>query len=625
MAEVIADKITHYYDQDRIILDEVSFQVNERERVGLLGINGAGKTTLLKIITGEIAPSSGKVIFPGGKRVGYVPQNPEYPDDATGDDVMKLAFREAFEIEERMNALMAEAGSDTDEKTLRRISALQEDFERKGGYEYETRINKAANGLGVTAEMRKNLYKNLSGGEQMRVNLAKLILEDADILALDEPTNHLDLSGILWLEDYLRSYRGAVIAVSHDRYFLEKAVTRIIEITRFGMASFYSGTFSYYVKEKAERYERQKKQYEIEQAKIKQLEETARRMHTWAQAYDNPALHKRAFAIEKRIEWLRQTDKPPVDEKLTAAFSGEKFRAQEAAVIKDIQFGYGGRMLFSNFSALVRGSERIAIVGDNGSGKTTLLNILTGESSPVSGSCRLGPSVKLVSIPQKIVFPHPERTLVDTLIYDLNLDAQGARDRLGVFMFGGENALKTVSQLSGGEKMRLTMCLAMHSGANVLVLDEPTNHLDIPSREWIEDAVNAFEGTLIFVSHDRYFINRFATRIWEIDNGEIRDYDCGFEKYLSIKQKEEIQRKSASAPAPKAEKTQKPAPRPGKSERKKAMLERDIEKKEAEMAVLREEEKAFASDYVKLQEMQERENALQAEIDELFEKWLACE
>ncbi len=625
MAELIVDKITHYFDQDRVILDEVSFQINAGERVGLLGINGAGKSTLLRIITGELTPVSGRVIASGGKRVGYVPQMPVYPGGATGEDVMKLAFQRAFEIEKEINRLAAELSDDADDKKMNRISALSNELEALGGYDFDVRINKTANGLGITNEMRNMPYEKLSGGEQMRVNLAKLILEDADILILDEPTNHLDLNGILWLEEYLKTYRGAVLAVSHDRYFLNNIVSRIIEITRFGMASFYSGNFDYYAREKEERYERQLKQFEIEQAKIRQLEETARRMHTWAQAYDNPYLHKRAFAIEKRIEWLKQTDKPVKDARLNAAFAGEKFRAQEAVVIKGVSHGYGDRRLFSGFSALVRGAERIAIVGGNGSGKTTLLRILLGEETPLEGASKTGPSVKQVSIPQKIEFAHPERTLLDTLLYELPVDAQGARDRLGIFMFGGENALKTVSQLSGGEKMRLKMCIAMYSGANLLILDEPTNHLDIPSREWIENAVSAFEGTLIFVSHDRYFINKFATRIWEIENGCIRDYDCGFEKYLSIRRKEEIHKKSASAAIPKAEKPGKPEPRSGKTERRKAALEREINKKETELEALRLEETQNASDYVYLQEIGERKDRIQQEIDQLYDEWYACD
>lgn len=616
MADLVIEHITHYFEQDRVILDDVSFQIDPGERVGLLGVNGAGKTTLLRIITGELTCVSGRVITSRGKRVGYVPQLPSYPEGATGEDVMRLAFARAKEIENELHALSGRISADSSDEDMRRLSSLTAAFEAAGGYEFDVRLNKAANGLGIDAGMRARPYAQLSGGEQMRVNLAKLILEDADIMVLDEPTNHLDMNGMLWLEEYLKSYKGAVLAVSHDRYFLDRIAKRIIELTRFGMAAFYSGNYSFYVVEKEARYQLKLKQFEIEQAKIKQLEETARRLHTWAQAYDNKFLHKRAFAIEKRIEWLRQTDRPLKDPRLNAAFAGERFFAAEAIRVTNLSKSFGDNTLFGDFSALVRGGERIALMGDNGSGKTTLLKILMGMESPDSGKCALGPSAKLVYIPQKIAFDRAERTLVDTLLYELNLEPQAARDRLGLFMFSGENALKTVSQLSGGERMRLKMCLAMNARVNMLVLDEPTNHLDIPSREWIEQAIEAFEGVLVFVSHDRYFIRRFATRIWEIEGGRVRDYACGFDKYLSIREKERAQAKVLRAPP--AEKTARP---PARAERKREAIEREIERKDAQLAELDELAQANASDYIALGDIERDKLKLEAERDRLYEEW----
>ena len=339
--------------------------------------------------------------------------------------------------------------------------------------------------------------------------------------------------------------------------------------------------------------------------------------------------YKRVFAIQKRIEWLRQTEKPTREERLELGFSTVPFRADYALRIKDLKKSYGERTLFENVTETIRGGgERVALVGANGAGKTTLLKILLGEESPDAGVVQFGPSVRAAYLPQQITFEHPERTLYDTLLYDLGCEPQQARNRLGAYRFRGEDQFKLVSQLSGGERARLKLCMLMNSAVNMLILDEPTNHLDLDSREWIESAVDQFEGTLLIVSHDRYFVNRFASRIWELDNGRLRSFDCGYEKYRFIREREEEAAQQEQARQREAEKAErdektekKPARRDGRIERRMNVLERDIAKLEQQLDALDAQMEENASDYVRLGELEEQKNALQAQMDALYEEW----
>ncbi|MBQ7455548.1 MAG: ATP-binding cassette domain-containing protein [Clostridia bacterium] len=636
MAEIVVSGIEKSFEQDRVVLDGVSFQVDAGERVGLLGPNGAGKTTLLRIMTGELTADKGTITIPQGRRIGYISQLAEAPEGALVEDVLRMAFDEVMRVKAELEAVQArmDAG-EHDNALLRRFDALSTRFDLLGGYDCETRLAKVASGLHIPPAQRTQPFASLSGGEQTRIRLAVMILRETDILLLDEPTNHLDMASIEWLENYLDHYKGTVLAVSHDRYFLDRTVTRIVELDHGGV-EFYTGNYSDYVVEKEARYKLQLKQYEKEQAKIAQLQRTADRMHTWAQAYDNPALHKRAQAMEKRIEWLRKTEKPTREERLALGFSTVPFRADYALRVRGLEKGYGGRTLFRDVTETIRGGgERVALVGANGAGKTTLLKILLGEETADAGVVQFGPSVRAAYLPQQIVFEHPERTLYDTLLYELKCEPQQARDRLGAYRFRGEDQFKRVNQLSGGERARLKLCLLMNASVNMLILDEPTNHLDLDSREWIESAVDQFEGTLLIVSHDRYFVRRFATRVWELNEGELRDYDCGYEKYRFIREREEEaralrleQERAARRAQEKREKAERPA-RPGrrdaKAERRMGVIEREMARLEGELEALDARAEENASDYVRLGEIEEERAGLQAKIDALYEEWAALD
>ena len=620
MVDISVKDIVKSFDLEKKILDGITFQIDTGERVGLLGKNGAGKTTLFRLLTGELEPDSGQIVIAAGRRVGLISQIPVYPAGFTVEDVLDSAFERMQTLKTEMDNLTARMSrGESDEVLLRRYGELTARFEALGGYDTGTAKNKVANGLSIGADMRQKLFDQLSGGEKTRVNLGRLILEDTDILLLDEPTNHLDLQATEWLEEYLRKFHGTVVTISHDRYFLDRTVSRVIEVTD-GKAEFYSGNYSFYAVEKERRYQERMKQYLKEQAKIQQLEKAAEQMHLWA-FMGNDALHKRAFSMEKRIERMRTTAKPTKAKKMDARFASREFKGDEVLQLRGVTKAFDDRTLFSDEYLRVEGGERIALIGENGTGKTTLLNMLTGRESCDGGVIRLGPSVKWAYLEQVIHFDHPECNLVDTMLYaKRNITPQSARNRLAAYQFQGEDVFKSVSVLSGGELSRLRLCMLMDEEINFLILDEPTNHLDIASREWIEEAVEAFDGTLLFVSHDRYFINRFATRIWELADGTITDYPMGFAQYRAQKAAEPkpepvMPIKKGDTRQPRGNRSQQAA------RRQLTICESGIAKLERELAQLDEAMAANACDAGKLNELFTQKQETETRLEQEMARW----
>ena len=616
MIDISVKDLVKSFDSERNVLDGISFDVQAGERVGLLGKNGAGKTTLFKILTGELDYNSGEIAFAAGKKVGLISQIPVYPEGYTVEDVLRTAFRQLERIKEQMQALEARMTDHTPQDVLQRYDELLNRYTAGGGYDADTETDKICNGLAITAAQRGQAFASLSGGEKTRVNLARLLLEKTEILLLDEPTNHLDMNSVEWLEDYIEKFKGTVLTISHDRYFLDRVVSRIVEI-HDGKAEFYSGNYSFYVQEKQARFELQLKQYEKEQAKLGQLGFTLERMKGWG--INNRTLYRRAMSIQHRMERIEKTDRPTKDKTMRARFNQRDFFGDEVLSIKNLSKTFDGRTLFSSVELEMGGGERVALLGDNGTGKTTFLKMLLGEETG-EGKIRFGPSVKWAYLPQVIHFDHPERTLLDTMLYEKNCSVQTARDRLGAFLFEGDDVYKTVGKLSGGEQSRLRLCMLMDESINLLILDEPTNHLDIASREWVEDALEEYEGALIFVSHDRYFVNKFATRIWELENGHIRDYPCGYEKYRSIRSFERIQ---AAAPAAKEKREKKEKPiNPDKNlEKQVRAVEREIEKQEALLHEYDCRIEAAASDYQELARLMAERETQEASYAEMMERW----
>ena len=618
MIDISVSNLSKEFEVGKKILDGLTFQVDTGERVGLLGPNGCGKTTLLRILTGVMDYDEGDVVIAPGKRMGLISQIPVYPAGYTVEDVLATAFEPLREMEQEMAALAEQMGEGTDPALLARYDKLTAAFEAAGGYETDTKTNKVCNGLTIPQSMREQLFDKLSGGEKTRVNLARLILEDTDILLLDEPTNHLDLRATEWLEEYLDKFKGTVLTVSHDRYFLDKVVNRIVEI-QGGKAEFYSGNYSFYVVEKERRYEEKLRQYEKEQAKIRQLQEAADKLHLWA-FMGNDKLHKRAFSMEKRIERLSQTEKPKEAKRLSAGFKESEFRADEVLVADNLGKGFSGRTLFSGVEFKVTGGERIAVIGDNGTGKSTLVKLIVGEEQPDTGYVRRGPAVRMAYLPQIVKFRDPNLSAADTVIDECRCTMQEARDSLGAFGFTGEDALKAVGTLSGGEQSRLRLCILMRADVNLLILDEPTNHLDIPSREWMEDAISGYGEALLFVSHDRYFIEKFANRIWCFENGKITDFRGTFGEFRAYRERQQAIAQAAKSAAPKPEKKPK---RSGTPEREKQLrrVEREINKAEARLAELEAECEANASDYVRLMELDAEREELNKSLDALYIEW----
>ena len=630
MIDISVSGLVKEFEVGKKILDGLTFQVDAGERVGLLGPNGCGKTTFLRILTGEVHPDEGDIVVAPNKRMGLISQIPVYPAGYTVEDVLDTAFAPLHAMEEEMTTLsqrMAEGESDS--ALLSRYDKLSAAFQAGGGYETDTNKNKVCNGLSIPQDMRERPFDMLSGGEKTRVNLARLILEDTDILLLDEPTNHLDLRATEWLEEYLEKFKGTVLAVSHDRYFLDKVVRRVVEIQE-GKAEFYSGNYSFYAVEKERRYEEKLRQYEKEQAKIQQLEKAAEQLRIWAYS-GNDKIFKRAQSMEKRIERIRQTDKPKKDRKMAVRFGEREFRGDEVLSIKHLSKAFGERTLFGDVNLEVEGGERIALLGDNGTGKSTLIKIIMGEEEPDGGKLRKGPTVKVGYLPQIIHFDHPERTLVDTMLYDLDYTAQTARNRLASFKFRGEDVFKPVSALSGGEQSRLRLCMLMDSKINLLILDEPTNHLDIQSREWIEEAVEDYEGNLLFVSHDRYFIDRFATRIWMLEDGKITDFKGTYQEYLSAKEKGKLSveggpgaQSAKGKPVGGGPSPEKKPKRPGGTknlEKEVNAAERAVASAEEKMFDLEQDIQAASADYLKLQELYQQREALEDELAHLYAVW----
>ncbi len=615
MVDISVTNLKKFFVIGENLLDGLSFEIQEGERVAILGRNGCGKTTLLKILTGEMEFDEGEVYVNPAKKLGLISQIPKFPLHYTVEDVLRSAFSELFSIKRKMEALEREMAVSSNDGLLKAYDDLSNRFLSQGGYEMDVDTDKVCNGLGIPAQQRQQLFDSLSGGEKTRVNLGRLLLEKTDILLLDEPTNHLDLRSVEWLEAYIRTFKGTVLVVSHDRYFLDQVAQRVIEI-RDGQAEFYSGNYTFYMNEKQARFDLQLKQYNVEQAKLKQLGYTLDRMKGWG--INNRTLFRRAMSIQHRMERIEKTKRPQKERTMHASFGEREFSGDVVFKMKNVSKAYDDKTILSDVNLLVEGGERIALLGDNGTGKSTLIKCLLGEE-PCSGRIDFGPTVKWAYLPQIIHFAHPERTLYDTMLYEKNCTPQVARDRLGAFMFQGEDVFKTVGSLSGGEQSRLRLCMLMDEKINLLILDEPTNHLDIASREWVEAAIEEYEGALLFVSHDRYFIEKFAQRIWALEDGKIRDFDCGYSKYRSILE-HEAAAKISKAPAAKPQK-ERPKAASKDSAKLVARLEREIEKQEALIGTIEEKIQAAATDYVELTRLLQEKEAAEEVLTDLMEQW----
>jgi len=603
---------------DRVILDGVSFDVERGERVGLIGRNGSGKTTLLRILTGDSYADKGDVHIDCAARVEVLEQIPRAGAGDTVETVIRTAFDHLREMEKRIAAMEAEMTTDHSAPLLKAYDRLRVEYDTAGGYLQDLNFAKTVAGLSFDAQFLSREFNGLSGGEKTKVNLARIILSSPEVLLLDEPTNHLDMRSIEWIEEFLANYKGTVILISHDRYFLDRVATRIIELAG-GKITAFSGNYSEYMEWKEARSEQLERIYEREQAEIDRLETVSEKLLGWG--IQTERLSRAALSMRKRIERLRasQTTRIAKDNRRIHAVINDGGRTGfDVLSAVDVAAGYDGEPVFENVNLDIKQGERIALLGDNGAGKTTFFKLLTGEKKPSAGRIKFGANVKVGLMPQTVTYEHPERNLVDTLLYEKPVTAQIARDRLAAYDFVGEEVFKFVGDLSGGELSRLKLCLLSFEPINLFLLDEPTNHLDIAAREWIESTLEEYDGTMIFISHDRYFISRFADRILTVAKGKIETFSGDFEAYRQW---------CAQTAAPvkiydKKQKAKEVSPAKAERMRERAIsaCERDIAALERDLAGLRGEMETSSTDYEALEALTAREVALRDEIDRLYSK-----
>ncbi|HWT75130.1 MAG TPA: ABC-F family ATP-binding cassette domain-containing protein [Mobilitalea sp.] len=558
MSDVSLIGVKKYMDAT-LVLKNISFLVNEGEKAGIVGENGSGKSTILKLIAGIItlnhcagypnAPTplgydEGWVVRPKEATCAYLDQIPDYPQGVRVIDVLNLAFEEVHGIEKEMRSLeeeMMTLEGKTLERTLRKYSELQQLYEVKGGYGTEEKLNRVIKGLNFQESFLNQEFQLLSGGEKTTAVLGKLLIDNPDILLLDEPTNHLDMGAVEWLEEYLKSYKGTVIIVSHDRYFLDHVVTKIIEIEDKESAT-YQGNYSDYVRTKEENMRIQYEHFKEQQKKINSMEKSIKELRDWAMRSDNNKFFQRAASMQIKLDKMERIEKPAL-ERQNMKLNLNTTQRSGNITIKAIGLSkrFEDKVIFQSADLLVNYGERVALIGSNGSGKTTFLRMLIGEEEPEAGTARLGANVMTAYLPQKITFTNEELTVLECFREDLFILEGKAREQLAKFMFYGSNVFKKVRHLSGGERVRLMLSKLLYEDINLLILDEPTNHLDTASIETIEEALQNFKGTIFFISHDRYFINKIGERVIAIEDKGFQSYDGNYDYYKSIQDEKHLQ------------------------------------------------------------------------------------
>ncbi|PGT67462.1 ABC transporter ATP-binding protein [Bacillus cereus] len=511
-----------------IIFENISLEVKNGERVGLVGRNGSGKTTIFQLLTGMESLDAGAIHMKKGTRIGHVAQIPKFDEGMTVYDVLSSAFKAEKELEREMHTLEKHMAEEREpsalQKLMERYGVIQEKFAFLGGYEIEANLMKVANGLQVT-ELFPRLFLELSGGEQTKISLAYMLLQKPDLLLLDEPTNHLDLFAVEWLEQFLKEYNGTVMVISHDRYFLDEVVTKIFDLED-GEIHVYHTNYSQFVEEKEERLLQEFQAYQEQQKKIKKMKEAIKRLREWANQANPPneGLHKRARSMERALERIEKLKKPILERKqMGLQFEGQERSGKDVVVMKEVSKGFAGHPLFNEANLHVRFQERAAIVGRNGTGKTTLLKLLLEEIEPDAGEIRIGSSVKIGYLSQH-AYGNVKSNVLEAFREYVAVTEGEARHILAKFLFYGPAVFKKVTQLSGGEKMRLRLAQLMYQDINFLILDEPTNHLDIESREVLEEALEQYNGTILAVSHDRYFLNKLFEKTYWIDEHKLFEF-----------------------------------------------------------------------------------------------------
>ena len=621
---------------EKVILEDASFHIEEREKAALIGNNGAGKTTLLRIIMNELHADSGQVVLMKDKQIGYLAQYQDVQGHRTVYEELLSTKQYIIDMEERMRSMeleMKHASGEELDRLMNSYTRLTHEFELENGYAYKSELMGVLNGLGFTEEDFNKQVSTLSGGQKTRVALGKLLISKPDILLLDEPTNHLDMESIAWLETYLLNYPGAVFIVSHDRYFLDKVVTKVIEIET-GHVRMYSGNYSAYAEKKAQLRDAQYKAYLNQQRDIKHQEAVIVKL----KSFNREKSIKRAESREKMLNKIQRIEKPlEVQSQMRLSLEPRVVSGNDVLTVEELAKSFPQQKLFSNISFQIKRGERVALIGNNGTGKTTMLKILNGLLDADAGSFSLGAKVQIGYYDQEHHVLHAEKTIFQEISDTYpTLTETEIRNMLAAFLFTGDDVFKEISALSGGERGRVSLAKLMLSEANFLILDEPTNHLDIASKEILEEALNSYTGTVLYVSHDRYFINQTATRILDLTNQSVVNYIGDYDYYLE--KKEELTEKYAPSAAETATEAKEEAPSEGKltwqqqkeEQARKRKQENELKKVETRIEELETRDKEIDDTLVlpdvctnvgRCAELSREKDKIQQELEELYEKW----
>lgn len=608
------------------VLRDASLVLQDGQRMGLVGVNGCGKSTLMKIIAGIETADGGTMTMQKGLKLGYLAQQGQVGEGRTVLEELESVFEPVQRMEQQLRDLEHQMADAHDEASLHRLGSqydqLTRRFEESNGYGWRSTVQGVLAGLGFRKEQQGQMASLLSGGERTRLCLGRMLLTEPDVLLLDEPTNHLDLKSIAWLEDYLRTYRGAVLLISHDRYFMDHVCDRMCELL-LGATECYDGNYSAYMVQRTERFEIRMKAYELQQKEIARQEAIIARYRQ----FNREKSIRLAESREKRLEKVERLEKPKDESAIHFHFDVRRRTGDDVLMIDDLAKGFSGRTLFEHVKMHLRAGDRVALIGDNGVGKSTLFKCIVGEEKPDCGTIRFGAGVDIGYYDQHQAHLHENKTVLDEVWDDFHrLDQTEVRGALGLFLFTGDDVLMPISTLSGGEKGRVALTKLMLKKDNVLLLDEPTNHLDMDSREVLEDALENFPGTILAISHDRYFINRFATRVWELEEQRITDYPMGFARYRKIKAEQSAKKAEPEKAVKEKSLTEKPQ-RGNKNQqaarRQLTICEREIAQQEEALAALDARLEEAASDYEKYSALYTEKEAQEQKLTELMERWEA--
>jgi len=612
------------------ILQNVSFDLIRGEKVGLIGRNGSGKTTIFRLITSAEETDSGAVSVARNATIGYIEQIPEYPEGTEVIEVLKQSCQHIFDLRNELRILEHRISNTKDKtaqtKLISKYEKLLLRFEHLEGYDIDVKLEKVCTGLKITDHMLHRDYNSLSGGEKTRVMLGQIFLNHPDILLLDEPTNHLDIESIEWLEGFISQYKGSAIIVAHDRYFLDATVSKVIELEN-GRTKTYKGNYSKYIELREEEIQRQFSAFKNQQKKIEAMEKAIKRFRDWGTRKDNPDMFKKAVNMERRLERIVRVERPTEAKKMGLDLSSVQRSGKDVIKLIEVSKSYDDLVLLDSIDLFVYYKDHICILGKNGTGKTTIFKIIHNEIQADSGEVKLGSRLNVGYLEQEVHFENPQKSVLDAYRRMFPMQEDRARTALARFLFFGNDVFKRLGDLSGGEKVRFQLCVLMKENPNLLLLDEPTNHLDIDSMEMLEEALLDYKGTILFISHDRYFINKIAYKVIELERHKLYEYPGNYDFY----RKKKISKSQENTD--KKITTEKPISQLNHASRRKAAneekrrlrrlqdIEQEVEKTEAQIEQTEKDINTYGREYKKLLELYEQKKSLQNTLDDLLKEW----